>query len=135
MDSPGQVFACIGVLFSFYLFLCLIVELGVVNLMRYPKLGILLAVIVLLQAILPQVMARILEMEDLGVYSPFGFWSLFFTSGKSCEIAPLMRVLAVNVLFCLIPAYLVLRRYLKIAAERERMRSTDSRQEMPPSGS
>lgn len=112
----------IAVLFSFYCFLWLLLELYVVYSPVFSKIQLLLAFVAFLYLFLPPILSSILQAETLYVYSLFGFF------GELIRLADLNKSIAVqhsiwitNLFLCLIAAGLVWKRYTYILTVRKKM--------------
>jgi hypothetical protein len=108
------------VLFSFYIFLTLLLEVYTLYKPSSGKIGHLLCFIVGVYAILPLILSGIFESKIIYMYSPLGFlFKIMDTSGTS--IILLTSIWVVNTLLCVIPLLLVQTRYSHILALRQKM--------------
>ncbi len=110
----------IWILFSFYLFLVLLLELYVVCTPLSNKMGLLLAFIALVYVTLPVVLHGILDSETLYLYSPAGFLFGMFRKPDG-EIAAQAGVWMVNLLLCIVPGMSIWKRQLHILSTRRKM--------------
>ena len=110
----------IWILFSFYLFLVLLLELYVVCTPLSNRMGLLLAFIALVYVTLPLILHGILDSDTLYLYSPAGFLFGMFRdlNGKTAAQA---GVWMMNLLLCIVPAMLIWKRYLHILSTRRQM--------------
>jgi hypothetical protein len=112
----------IGVIFTFYVFLLLLFELYVVVSPTVNKIGILLLFIIGIYAILPIVLASLFSVDALAPHSPVGYLGYAaFTLDQNQDITTHLRVAIVNILLCVIPAILILRRHAGVIKARQRM--------------
>ena len=110
----------IWVLFSFYIFLMLLLELNILYKPLSRKIGHLLCFIAGVYAIFPLILSAILESEIIYLYSPLGFfWKIIDESHTS--ISSLTGVWVVNALLCVIPILLIRKRYAHIITLRQKM--------------
>lgn len=110
----------IWILFSFYLFLVLLLELYVVCTPLSSRMGLLLAFVALVYVTLPPILHGILDSETLYLYSPAGFLFGMFRNLDG-EMTPQAGVWMMNLLLCVIPAILIWKRYLHILSTRRTM--------------
>jgi hypothetical protein len=110
----------IWILFSFYLFLVLLLELYVVCTPLSSRMGLLLAFVAFVYVTLPPILYGILDSETLYLYSPAGFLFGMFRN-LSVETAPQAGVWIMNLLLSVIPAMLIWKRYLHILSTRRTM--------------
>jgi hypothetical protein len=110
----------IVVIFSFYLFVILLLEANVLISPFAPKIGVLLGFILGVYIVLPLVLSGVLEIDALVPHSPFGYVSNLFEK-TSREFMTDARVLAVNVAMCLAPAIVILGRYINVINARVKM--------------
>ena len=108
------------VLFSFYLFLILLLELYVVYLPVSNKIGLLLVFIAAVYMILPMILSGILENEPLFLLSPVGFLCGMFQKPQD-QIAVHHSIWVINLILCIAPILLVWKRYLHILSARRKM--------------
>ena len=110
----------IWILFTFYLFLMLLLELNILYKSLSSKIGHLLIFIAGVYAILPPILSATFESDTLYVHSPFGFfWALIEEPHTS--IPSLTSVWVVNVLLCVVPILLIRKRYSHILKLRQKM--------------
>jgi hypothetical protein len=107
----------IWILFSFYLFLVLLLELYVVCAPLSNRIGLLLAFVALVYVTLPLILHGILDSETLYLYSPLGFLFGIFEKPNG-EIAAQAGVWITNLLLCIVPVLLIWKRYLHILSAR-----------------
>jgi MFS family permease len=112
----------IGVIFTFYFLLLLLLELYVVVSPSVNKIGVLLIFIIGIYAILPLILAGIFNIVALAPHSPVGYLG-YAASTLDCgqDITTHARVAAVNILLCVIPAILILRRHADVIKARQQM--------------
>jgi len=109
------------VIFSFYLFLLLLLELYVVYNPIYNKIGLLLGFITILYLFLPIILSFALEIDPLRFYSPFGFFAHIFDPSENQDFPIRTSILIVNILLCIVPTLLIRKRYLHILTLRQEM--------------
>jgi MFS family permease len=109
----------IGVISTFYVFLLLLLEVFVVISPSVNKIGILLIFIIGIYSILPIILAGIFDASALSPHSPIGY--TIYMLDQNQEFATNMRVAVVNLLLCVIPAILILRRHADVIKARQRM--------------
>jgi len=119
--DPSSYIFNIVVIFSFYLFLLLLLELYVVYNPIYNKIAILLVFVTILYLILPLLLSFTLKLSFLRFHSPFGFFVNIINPFGDNDFDIYTSILIVNALLCVIPAYLISRRYLNILALRRKM--------------
>jgi len=108
------------VLFSFYLFFLLMVELYALYNSPNNKTGLLIGFIIILQIIVPPILASITLNDTIYLYSPFGYFaSIIETPDRNFAIET--SVLVLNLGLCIIPAKLTLQRYNLILIARQKM--------------
>jgi len=108
------------VLFSFYLFFLLMVELYALYNSPNNKTGLLIGFIILLQIIVPPILSGIMRNDTIYLYSPFGyFFSIIEAPDRSFAIET--SVLVLNLVLCIIPAKLIWQRYRLILIARQKM--------------
>lgn len=110
----------IWILFSFYLFLMLLLELNILYKPSSRKIGLLLAFIAAVYAILPPILSAILESDVLYLHSPVGFFWIMIDEPFT-EAPSLISVWVVNILLCVIPIILIWKRYSYILKLRRKM--------------
>ncbi len=117
----------IWVLFSFYIFSMLLLELNILYKPLSPKIVHLLCFIAGVYATFPLILSAILESEIIYLYSPLGFfWKIIDESQRSTSsliLTPsiLTGVWVVNALLCVIPILLIKKRYSDILILRQKM--------------
>jgi energy-coupling factor transporter ATP-binding protein EcfA2 len=123
------------IIFSFYLFLLLLLEIYVVYNPVLNKIAILLVFLTILYLILPLLLSFTLKISSLRFYSPFGFFVHIinpfsrrdydiYTSACTCAACTGYAgtgVLIVNLLLCVIPVFLISKRYFYILTLRRKM--------------
>ncbi len=109
------------VLFSFFLFLMLLLELYVVYKPVSNKIGLLLVFIAVVYLILPLILSGILRNDTVYTYSLFGFSYGLLVSKYDLIVAPQSYIWLVNVALCIIPIILVWTRYKNILMARSKM--------------
>ena len=110
----------IWILFSYYLFLMLLLELYVLYKPLSRKIGHLLIFIAGVYAILPPILSATFESDTLYIHSPFGFfWALIEEPHTS--MPSLTSVWIVNILLCVAPILLIRKRYSHILKLRQKM--------------
>ena len=108
------------VVFSFYLFFMLLLELNILYKPLSRKIGHLLSFIAGVYTIFPLILSPILESETIYLYSPLGFfWKIINKSHTT--ISSLTGVWLVNALLCVIPIFLIMKRYSHIITLRQEM--------------
>jgi hypothetical protein len=103
-------------LFSFCCVLFLLLELHVVYVPVYSKIGLFLGFLALMYLGLPLILSLVLRTSRLYFYSLFGFFGYLFSSWKEPDATIDVAVSVVNGLLCIIPALLVAQRYRRILA-------------------
>ncbi|MHC4509864.1 MAG: hypothetical protein ACYTAO_13035, partial [Planctomycetota bacterium] len=113
----------IFILFSFYLFLVLLLELYVVCTPIPNKIGLLLAFVALLYVTLPVILHAILDSEALYLYSPVGFlFGMFGMFGKpNAGLAIPHTVWVLNLLLCAASIVVIWKRHAHILRTRRAM--------------
>jgi hypothetical protein len=109
----------IGVIFTFYLFLLLLLEVFVVISPTVSKIGILLIFIIAAQMILPMIFSGIFDNQDIAKFSPFGYFGHMINWDRQITID--LWVAGVNLVLCIIPAILIIRRHADVIKARQRM--------------
>ncbi len=109
------------ILFSFYLFLMLLLELYVVYKPVSDKIGLLLSFIAIVYLFLPLILSGILDNKEVYLYSLLGFYTrvLFYESAPGISI--ITRIWLINVVLCIVPIILIWTRYKNILAARQKM--------------
>ncbi len=119
--EPSLYFFYLVIIFSFYLFLLLLLEIYVVYSPIYNKISILLIFLTILYLILPLLLSFTLRIPSLRFYSPFGFFVHIINPFARRDFNIYTSVLIVNLLLCVIPAFLISKRYFHILALRSKM--------------
>jgi MFS family permease len=109
----------IGVIFTFYLFLLLLLEVFVVISPTVNKIGVLLIFIIAAQTILPLILSGIFKLSGIGLLSPLGYFGHIIEWNRHITID--LWVAVVNLLLCIIPAILIFSRHTSIIKTRQRM--------------
>jgi hypothetical protein len=109
------------IIFSFYLFLLLLLEVYVVYSPVLNKIAILLVFITILHLILPLLLSFTLKISSLRFYSPFGFFVHIINPFARRDFNIYTSVLIVNLLLCVIPVFLISKRYFHILTLRRKM--------------
>jgi hypothetical protein len=122
-QSLGENLIIISVIFSFYVFALLLLELNVVVSPSAPKIAILLAFVLGVYIILPLILAGVLDIEGFYPHSPFGYM-ICIVDNKQRELLTDIRVAAVNLLLCIVPVSVVIGQYISIINARQQMRGT-----------
>jgi hypothetical protein len=112
---------CIVILFSFYLFLMLLLELYVVYKPVSDKIGLLLSFIAIVCLFLPLILSGILDNKEVYLYSLLGFYSRVFFYESAPGISTITRIWLINAVLCIIPIILIWTRYKNILAARQNM--------------
>ena len=109
------------ILFSFYLFLMLLLELYVVYKPVSNKIGLLLSFIAIVYLFLPLILSGILDNKEVYLYSLLGFYTrvLFYESAPG--ISTITRIWLINVVLCIVPIILIWKRYQHILTARKKM--------------
>lgn len=109
-----------AVFLSFYLFLILLVEVYVVVSPYAAKVRILLIFIVGVYAIFPLILGGLFDSDQLYLHSPFGY--VFGMFGRADQdINAQVTVIAVNLLLCVVPLAVVLKRHRQVITARQKM--------------
>ena len=111
----------IVILFSFYLFLMLLLELYIVYNPVSDKIGLLLSFIAIVYLFLPLILSGILDNKEVYLYSLLGFSFSMFSFKPYPNISAITGIWLVNVALCIIPIILVWKRYKHILAARKKM--------------
>jgi hypothetical protein len=111
----------IFILFSFYLFLVLLLELYVVYKPVSNKIGLLLSFIAIVYIILPLIISGILESEVVYMHSLLGFAYCLLFNRSDPSISIQIGIWLVNATLCIIPIILTWKRYQHILAARRKM--------------
>jgi len=111
----------IVILFSFYLFLMLLLELYVVYKPVSDKIGLLLSFIAIVYLFLPLILSGILDNKEVYLYSLLGFYTRVFFYESAPGISTITRIWLINAVLCIIPIILIWTRYKHILAARQNM--------------
>jgi len=111
----------IVILFSFYLFLMLLLELYVVYKPVSDKIGLLLTFIAIVYLFLPLILSGILDNKEVYLYSLLGFYTRVFFYESAPVISTITRIWLINAVLCIIPIILIWTRYKNILAARQKM--------------
>ena len=106
---------------SSYLFFIVILEAYVLYKPVYDKIALLLGFIVLLHLFLPLILSGIFESEIIYLYSPLGFTGGVIFEPENVTLSIAASIITINALFCVIPAFLISRRYRFLIAVRQGM--------------
>ncbi|MFB0525406.1 MAG: hypothetical protein ACETVZ_07675 [Phycisphaerae bacterium] len=120
--DPSQFIFDMVVIFSFYLFLILLLELHAVYSRTYNKIGLLLGFVGILYLLLPIILSFSLEKPTLVAYSLFGFFAHIFHPLETKGFEIHTSVCIVNTLLCIVPVWLISKGYFHILAVRRKMR-------------
>jgi hypothetical protein len=111
----------IVILFSFYLFLMLLLELYVVYKPVSDKIGLLLSFIAIVYLFLPLILSGILDNKEVYLYSLLGFCARVLSNKSAPGFLTQTGILLINIVLCIIPVMLVWKRYKHILAARQKM--------------
>ena len=111
----------IVVIFSFFIFLMLLLELYVVYNPVFSKIGLLLGFVAVMYLLLPIILAFTMEKPLLVLHSLIGYFVHLFNPLKSHTAITVGPVLITNISFCIVPILLITRRYLGILTLRREM--------------
>jgi hypothetical protein len=113
----------IFILFTCYLFFALLLELYVIYLSAYGKIGLLLGFVALLYAFLPLLLSAIFHNQIFYHYSPVGFFASLFNRFPTDFDQALVKssFWQINIAICILPAVLVWKRYKFILTQRREM--------------
>jgi len=111
----------IVILFSFYLFLMLLLELYVVYKPVSDKIGLLLSFITIVYLFLPLILSVILDNKEVYLYSLLGFCARILSNKSAPGFLAQTGILLINIALCTIPIILVWKRYKHILAARQKM--------------
>jgi hypothetical protein len=111
----------IVILFSFYLFLMLLLELYVVYKPVSDKIGLLLSFITIVSVFLPLILSGILDNKEVYLYSLLGFCARILSNKSAPGFLAQTGILLINIALCVIPIILVWKRYKHILAARQKM--------------
>lgn len=111
----------IVILFSFYLFLMLLLELYVVYKPVSDKIGLLLSFITIVYLFLPLILSGILDNKEVYLYSLLGFCARILSNKSAPGFLAQTGILLINIALCTIPIILVWKRYKHILAARQKM--------------
>ena len=109
----------IWVIFTFCMFAMLLLELYILYKPLSRKIGYLLGFIAFVYVIFPLIINGIFDSEVLYRYSPLGFFVWIFN--EPYAVVHLESIWILNVLYCAIPAFLVMNRYSHILNLRQKM--------------
>jgi len=109
------------ILFSFYLFLMLLLELYVVYKPVSDKIGLLLSFITIVYLFLPLILSGILDNKEVYLYSLLGFCARILSNKSAPGFLAQTGILLINIALCAIPIILVWKRYKHILAARQKM--------------
>ncbi|MHC4692990.1 MAG: hypothetical protein ACYS67_09620 [Planctomycetota bacterium] len=110
----------IWIVFTFYIFLTLLLELDTVYRPLSKKIRFLLGFIAAVYVVLPPILAAILESEAISVYSPCGFfWAI--VEEPYIDMPSLTSVWGSNIILSVIPIILISKRYIHILKLRQKM--------------
>ena len=120
-DVPANL-GYIFTLFSFYLFMVLLLEVYALYNSPNSKIGFLLFFIFGLQLVLPLILLGVTENEIIALYSPFGYF-VYIVGEYSTEVSRTIKltVIGVNFLLCLVPIKLIAKKYRLILTTRRDM--------------
>ena len=111
-----------GVVLSFCLVLFLLLELTVVYMPIFSKIGVLVSVIVGILLFLPIILSGIFSSDSLYAFCLPGYLArLFGGDERGLRVSLLSLVLAYNLALSLVPLWLVFRRYQFIVSARRKM--------------
>jgi len=119
--DPSRYIFNIVIIFSFYFFLLLLLELYVVYNPIYNKIAILLVFLTILYLFLPLLLYFTLDIPSLCFYSPIGFFAQIIEPFEGKYFVNYTSILIVNAILCVIPACLISKRYFYILALRRKM--------------
>jgi len=111
----------IVVLFSFYLFLMLLLELYVVYKPVSNKIGLLLSFIAIVYLFLPLILSGIPDNKEVYLYSLLGFCAHVLSNKSAPGFLTQTGILLINIALYVIPIILVWKRYKHILAARQKM--------------
>ena len=111
----------IVILFSFFLFLMLLLELYVVYKPVSDKIGLLLSFIAIVYLFLPLILSGILDNKEVYLYSLLGFCAHVLSNKSAPGVLTQTGILLINIALCVIPIILVWKRYKHILAARQKM--------------
>ena len=109
------------ILFSFFLFLMLLLELYVVYKPVSDKIGLLLSFIAIVYLFLPLILSGILDNKEVYLYSLLGFYTRVLLYEPAPGISIITRIWLINAVLCIIPIILIWTRYKNILAARQKM--------------
>ena len=110
----------IGMIFTFYVFLLLMLELYVVISPSVNKIGVLLIFIIGTYSILPLALSGIFKADYLASFSPLGFIAHALDMDRDVAASDIW-IAIVNLLLYVIPAILILRRHADVIKARQHM--------------
>lgn len=111
----------IVILFSFFLFLMLLLELYVVYKPVSDKIGLLLSFIAIVYLFLPLILSGILESRTVYLFSLLGFFTRMFSYKPYPNISTITGIWLLNIALCIIPIILIWTRYRHILTARKKM--------------
>ena len=111
----------IVILFSFFLFLMLLLELYVVYKPVSDKIGLLLSFIAIVYLLLPLIISGVIKNDEFYLFSLLGFYSHIWFYKSAASILTQTGILLVNVALCIAPIMLIWTRYKNILAARQKM--------------
>jgi len=109
----------IAVIFTFYFFLLLLIEVFVVISPTISKIGVLLVFVIVAYIILPLIFSSIFDIKEIAMFSPFGYMGHMADNDGDKTID--LCVAIVNLLLCILPAILILRRHTDVIKARQKM--------------
>ncbi len=108
------------VLFSFYMFALLLLELYAIYNSPNSKIGLLLGFIFMLHLFLPLILSAVMENATISLYSPLGYFgNIIATSDRGFVIDT--SIWLINFLLCIIPTRLIWKQYSLILTARQKM--------------
>jgi hypothetical protein len=110
----------IFILLTCCLFLVLLLELYVVYKPASGKIGLLLGFIAAVYIILPSILSAIFDSDIICLYSPAGFLANLFKE-PDLDNSIKTSVWLMNVMFCVLPALFIWKRYNYILTQRQKM--------------
>lgn len=111
----------LGVLFSFFAVIILLIEMYVVVSPTLSKIGVLIITLGALYLLLPLILAAVMQQEDLAYLSLFGSWGGFFAEIGD-GLAMKHHVWIFNALLAAILCRQIIPRYRQILAARQQMK-------------
>ena len=110
----------IAVLFSFYMFSLVLLELYSFYGSVQNRIGLLLGFVFVLYLLLPLILSGIMESEIIFLYSPLGYFANIISQQADGSIVN-KPVIVTNLLLCVIPVILIAKRYSRIVTMRKNM--------------